>query len=634
MKKRLLALLLALCLAGCAAAPAEPSPPPEEQEDPPAISEAALPEGAVRPLELPAQLPRPSGAEGLEPYGDYWYNAAIRADLSDNPLLAYSLTISDTTAFPEAGMLPEGYDPYALLAWGMDPGLNVDILHRHGFTGKGAVIAYVDQNVLPHEQYDRENIHISNQAELGSMHGPAVLSLLAGRDTGTAPEAEVYFYGFSPDDAAQRSEADALYQIIEQNKSLPEGEKITMVGFSDNIDSSENYEQEFRDAAAACQEAGIMVWFCGEYAPATFLPYGGKNDCRNLVIEQWFDPNYADDRVFVPSSGRTTAMNTGSGPSYVYWPTGGLSWTMPYVLGLYAIAIEIDPTLTQEEMRELLMDTAYDVRGMDLVNPVGFVSGVLRRVGRDGEADAMEQEAAERTSNSFTYVVSAYYNQAVRDYLASLTDTAILAVEPDAAASGEALRAGIEADAARRGGTVKELILFGSAVELAGEGEAPYAVTLFPDMAAIPKLRPPAPGPELAEQAAAMRELSERAIAAQGTIRIGDTPQELPFTLSEQRPGWEIHSLTAQAAEDGMIRFTLEYTVPEGLGRFVFDPPNGDRISLSDFPPTSGERESTVFSLRGEDLILPEGFSISFWSTELESPVFVFPDWLQIILPG
>lgn len=645
MKKRLLALLLALvlCLTACGTTPDGPTPPDVDgtppQEAPP---ETPLPEDAIKPLELPQQLPSITGRDGLEPYGDYWYDAAISADLSADPALAYSLIISDATQFPGPEKLPEGYDPYALLAWGMDPGLNVDILHAHGFTGKGAVIAYVDQCVQPHEQYDGENIHIANQEDSNSMHGPAVLSLLAGRDIGVAPEAEVYYHGFVPSmEASQLSEAEALYQIIEQNENLPEGEKITMVGFSDNIDPSENYEQEFRDAAAACEEAGIMVWFCGEYNPATFLPYSDKNDNRNLVIDQWMDPRFADEDVFIPTGGRTTAATMG-GASYIYWSTGGLSWAMPYALGLYAIAIEIDPTLTQDELRTLLKESAYDVRGMRLVNPVGFVSAVLRRVDRDEEADAMLKEAQERVANGYTYAVvdNSFFTdyqtqQTITGYLSALTDTTVLSVKTETATGKAALQTAILEDAAQRDGFVKEVIFFGDATQLAPEEEAGYPVTVFPDLAALPERRLPVAGPELAERAVAFRELAEKAAADReaSLIKIDGTPRELPFDFPEEQEGWEIHGLTAQALEGGMVCFTLEYTVPEGFSRLVFDPPNGDRISLGDFPLTSGDRESITFEISREDFLLTDGFSISFFDNETETPFFLCPIWSKITWP-
>lgn len=437
------------------------------------IARMALPSlrkttGAIRPLGVSRELAAIEAVGGVEPYSEYWYPSTdkISADLSQSPALAYSLTFSDKTDFPAADKLPEGYDPQALLEWGKAPGLNVDILHKHGFTGKGAVIAYVDQPIANNEQYSRLNLHYTNNADSKeSMHGPAVLSLLAGKDIGTAPEAEIYYYGSKSDDTAQLSEAECLYQIIEQNKSLPERKKITMVGFSDNIDPTENYEQDFRDAAAACEQAGIMVWFCGEYGAASFLPFSDKNSPSSLTVEHWWGQGQMPKLVFAPSAGRTTAA-TMDGSKYIYWSTGGLSWTMPYVLGLYAIAIEIDPTLTQDQLRQLIVGTAYDNNGMPLVNPVGFVSAVLDRVGRSKEADALRMEEAARRRYLYAVMDTAAMSQddlkAVGDYLAAITDATVLVADASGFSDAKSLYAALKADAGQRGGTVAGVQIFGT----------------------------------------------------------------------------------------------------------------------------------------------------------------------------
>ena len=435
---------------------------------PTARKHLAIQGGAIQPLGLTRQLVQPQAVDGVEPYSDwYWNNPTISADLSSSPDLAYSLTFSDRTKFPDNQKLPAGYNPEELLEWGKAPGLNVDILHEHGFTGKGAVIAYVDQPIGSYEKASGINLHyVNNSGVAEEMHGPAVLSLLADKDIGTAPGAEVYYYAHAAWKADQTTHAECLYQIIEQNKSLPEDKKITMVGFSDNIDESEANAQAFRDAVAACKEAGIMVWFCGEYGAASFLPLSDKNNVHNVVPEHWWASGYAPELVFVPSSGRTTAT-TISGASYIYWSTGGLSWTMPYMLGLYAIAIEIDPTLTQDELRTLVVQTAYNNNGMEIVNPVGFVSAVLKGVGRTQEAEAMLREMEARTRYLYAVMDTAAMSQedlsAVGRYLASITDATVLVADASAYSNAGQLYSALQADFAQRGGTVAGVQIFGTA---------------------------------------------------------------------------------------------------------------------------------------------------------------------------
>lgn len=424
---------------------------------------------AIQPLGIMRKSTEIESVDRIEPYSEWWepQNNAIQGDLSQSPALAYSFTFSDKTVFPDTGNLPAGYDPDALMEWGKDPGLNVDILHKHGFTGKGAVIAYVDQPAAPHEQYGSANLHYTNNTENeSSMHGPAVLSLLSGKDIGTAPEAEVYFYGMAAWELDQTKHAQCLYQIIEQNKQLPEDKKIRMVAFSDNINTEEKHPKEFRKAVTACEEAGIMVWFCGEYGCASFLPFSDKNLPENVIEDaEYREAKFSTDLVYVPTSGRTVAATEGS--SYIYWGgNGGASWAMPYVFGLYAIAIEIDPALTQYALTELVASTAYDCNGIKLVNPVGFISAVLRRVGRDSEADAMIQEVRERARYIYavmdTKTMAEEDLNAVGSYLSSITDATILVADASFFAGAGELYAALQADADQRGGIVAGVQIFGT----------------------------------------------------------------------------------------------------------------------------------------------------------------------------
>lgn len=431
----------------------------------------------IQPLDVSRRLMTPMAQSGIQPYDEFWLDSfPENADLSDNRKLAYSITFSNETYFPEK--MPAGFDPQVLLEWGKDPGLNVDVLHELGYTGKGAVIAYVDQPIHDHEAYSNVNLHYTNNTNSHtSMHGPAVLSLLAGAEIGTAPEAEVYFYGHASWEADQNTHAECLYQIIEQNKSLPEGEKITMVGFSDNIDPTEKNTQAFRDAVAACEKAGIMVWFCGEYSAAAFLPLSDKSNFDNVIPDQW--GRSAPELVYVPAGSRTTA--TGENGEYIYWASGGLSWAMPYVLGLYGIVNEIDSSLSQDDLRKMIVETAYVKDAMKIVNPVEFVAAALEGVGRN--EDAAELRAAACDNAAYTYAVmnkskmSKEDIAAAENHLKNISDSQVLVVDSSGITSAQQLYTILQADHIQRGGKVVGVQIFGNA-DLVPSFEIGYKVQM------------------------------------------------------------------------------------------------------------------------------------------------------------
>ena len=119
---------------------------------------------AIQPLTVIRYMAEFQAVDGVIPFGEYWVDYEsegmtnrINSDISKNLALAYSLTIGEKTKFTKP--LPAGYDPQKLLEWSKYPGLNMDILHKHGFTGNGAVVAYIDLPIKEHEQFTRENVH-------------------------------------------------------------------------------------------------------------------------------------------------------------------------------------------------------------------------------------------------------------------------------------------------------------------------------------------------------------------------------------------------------------------------------------------------------------------------------------------
>ena len=408
------------------------------------------------------------GQDGLEPFSNHWVDYIgdinINTDLSKNKKLAYSLTFSPKTQFSK---ISANFDRDEVIEWGRAPGLGVDILHKHGFDGTGSVIAYIDQPIKMHEEYKNVNLHYTNNSKLAddSMHGPVVLSLLAGKNIGTAPGAEIYFYGIEPSiENAQKTEAESLYQVIEQNKKLPEGKKIRMVGFSDNIDKTEPNVEAFREAAKACEDSGVMVWFCGDYGAASFAPESDKNNPNNVYVGNWWGKEAQPTLVFVPTAGRTAANND---VDYIYWSNGGLSWSMPYAFGLYADALAIDPTLTKEDLRSLIVSTAtMNANGLRLINPVEFIATVLERVGRNEEAASLREDYKKSFHYFYAVMNKSKMTQddikAAENYLQDIKNVTVLEVDASSFRSATDLYSALKADAGNRGGITDGIQIFGT----------------------------------------------------------------------------------------------------------------------------------------------------------------------------
>ena len=53
---------------------------------------------------------------------------------------------------------------------------------------------------------------------------------------------------------------------------------------------------------------------------------------------------------------RATASPTGL-DEYVFYYQGGLSWSIPYLAGVYALAVQVDPMVTPEQFWSFAMET-------------------------------------------------------------------------------------------------------------------------------------------------------------------------------------------------------------------------------------------------------------------------------------
>jgi hypothetical protein len=84
----------------------------------------------------------------------------------------------------------------------------------------------------------------------------------------------------------------------------------------------------------------------------------------------------------VPTDFRTTAAPNGL-QDYVHYSTGGLSWAVPYLSGLYALGVQVYPQLTKEIFLQVLSDTAdtkqcsylgVSFTAPRLINPTAYIN--------------------------------------------------------------------------------------------------------------------------------------------------------------------------------------------------------------------------------------------------------------------
>ena len=281
-----------------------------------------------------------------------------------------------------------------ILEGGKDPGLQVSGLHAQGVTGKGVTVAVIDQPLLPdHPEYAGKilkyhTVGLTEKDSPSSMHGPAVASLLAGESIGTAPGAKLYYIAlkFWERDAAEMG-AEALDWLIEENKALPEGEKIRAVSVSADFTNAEFFDhpEVWEAAVGRAKEAGLLVLDCrADYSSCVFWPSRFDPESRDDVSACEIGTVTGDfldcppQALGVPVSYRTTAEEYTEGEwAYSYDAEGGHSWAVPYGTGVLALGWQLNPGLTGEELIALMQSTAFvSPQGGRFLDPVRFIEAV------------------------------------------------------------------------------------------------------------------------------------------------------------------------------------------------------------------------------------------------------------------
>lgn len=299
-------------------------------------------------------------------------------DLTDESESLNRVTFDYSTVWPEA--LPEDFSPEDILETGKNPGLGIRALHERGITGEGISIAIVDQALNPeHSEYadnlmNYELLHCSDQA--AQMHGSAVTSIAVGETCGVAPGAKVYYiastfgtYGIGNMKMDLSYMADSIDRILEINELLPDERKIRVISISRGF-SSEKGADEVRAAIERAKEAGVFVITTSTAENYGFVLMGlGREQTADPDDVSLYGPGHYWRGSFYDSGGTDTSsvlLVPMDARTYASWydtdgyefaSSGGLSWSVPWLAGMYALCLQVDTELTSEEFIEKAFGT-------------------------------------------------------------------------------------------------------------------------------------------------------------------------------------------------------------------------------------------------------------------------------------
>jgi hypothetical protein len=289
------------------------------------------------------------------------------------------------TKWPAPNKMPGDFDWQKIMELNKDPGLGMRALHERGITGKGVSIAIIDQTLLvDHIEYkDRLRLYeeMEDLREVGPqarMHGGAVTSIAVGKSVGVAPDADLYYIatGFcgatSLDDMDYSCWAKAIQRIVEINQALPRDRKIRVLSLSFGWTLKNKGYDEITSAVNEAQAAGIFVissslrftdnlYFLG----LGRSPLSDPNDFWSYKPGLWWEKDFYKNQfptktLLIPMDSRTTASPTGV-EDYVFYHEGGLSWSIPYIAGMYALTVQVKPAITPTDFWDIALSTGRTI---------------------------------------------------------------------------------------------------------------------------------------------------------------------------------------------------------------------------------------------------------------------------------
>jgi len=326
--------------------------------------------------------------------GNLEFKNFIGLDMSDQDLRQISAEVLVTadfdtkTKWPDVGKLPDGFNPEKLLEESRNPGLGVKELHNQGVDGSGIRVAIIDQRLLvKHREYKDAVVDYSEYGEAknegASMHGSAVASLLVGKACGVAPGAEL-IYKATPSGRDFEYKAKVLMDIVESNKTAEPSKKVRIVSCSIGYmeEKPEHGLDQWIQAIKNAREAGIIFVDAGGSAGMDFVG-GGSLDKENvekydfaMFMKKEHKTGRLPEGIVIPSDYRTMASRKGEN-EYMYNGEGGMSWSVPYLAGIFALALQTNPDLTQNELNKLVIDTAtVNKNGLKIINPKGIIEAI------------------------------------------------------------------------------------------------------------------------------------------------------------------------------------------------------------------------------------------------------------------
>ena len=316
----------------------------------------------------------------------------------------------------------------------------VHLAHQAGVRGAGTLVGVLDTGVdADHHEFSNHRInyrYVSLQPNSPFWpprdvrgfdtdgHGTHVCGILAGRNTGVAPEAQLYVASVIESETILTSltrVAAGLNWIFRQftrpdNEHLPAVLSMSL-GFPPNLPgvSDSQYEQRLRIMRTLLEtlyQANVLPVVAigndgeGNYGfPGAFKDVMGIGavDFEGNVASFSGSGTHPTEGVSKPDLvgygvGVNSALERDYGGSAIYQRLNGTSMATPYVAGIAALYRSLYPTLTVNDLKDMLFDNALSLTGQPKKRTgAGLARFVNQRRGRSNGVKKKGESAIKKT---------------------------------------------------------------------------------------------------------------------------------------------------------------------------------------------------------------------------------------------
>ncbi len=267
-----------------------------------------------------------------------------------------NITFDQKTKWPDSSKLPKGFSPSILLQdrKGCFPGIRD--LHKLGINGQGINVVYIDQQnkfVFNHEEFKHLNYQYFdfNDYDLDEFHPYGVLSNLCGKNTGVAPNINLYYYSAYRWKENDKSMLECLLDVLQK---LKDGKHIDVVGISGPLYFMNNKQQtpeqkKIDEIVEQIQAFGCVVIdgyrFLDDFT-CCGLEISEQMSFENLDYVSWANEDDKLKPAFICKGQVIAEWQTKN--EYVYQGTNCDSWPIAQCVGLFALCRQIDNHITYD----------------------------------------------------------------------------------------------------------------------------------------------------------------------------------------------------------------------------------------------------------------------------------------------